>query len=216
MKVDHSLFFVSTKLSAGSFGMPSRPMKRSRSGSRDGRVDRPLKRASLAPVNSTDIFPPRPVFHTMLPLMDFSPKPSITPLDSYSMTPRWGPRPQTDPVPQSLPSYGNQIDDGDVRMDCDSIPRRSASPSASPLSSNSPAQSPSPAPNTDGIPSQTPKPLMNCPSMEMSETIPPVSQGTQSPIIRSGPSKRPRFTMGPRSDCEKCRAGVRGHWGHLT
>jgi len=44
MKVDHPPFFVSPKLSASSFAMPSRPMKRSRSRSRsrDGQVDRPL------------------------------------------------------------------------------------------------------------------------------------------------------------------------------
>ena len=44
MKINNPLLFVSPKLSASSFGMPSRPMKRSRSrsGSRDSQVDRPL------------------------------------------------------------------------------------------------------------------------------------------------------------------------------
>ncbi|TCD62251.1 hypothetical protein EIP91_007128 [Steccherinum ochraceum] len=27
--------------------------------------------------------------------------------------------------------------------------------------------------------------------------------------------RKPRFTMGPRQDCEKCRRGVKGHWVHL-
>ncbi|KAK0210613.1 hypothetical protein DFS33DRAFT_306971 [Desarmillaria ectypa] len=29
------------------------------------------------------------------------------------------------------------------------------------------------------------------------------------------PTKRQRVTMGPRSDCEKCRLGVKGHWMHF-
>jgi len=28
-------------------------------------------------------------------------------------------------------------------------------------------------------------------------------------------SRRQRFTMGPRRDCEKCRLGVKGHWMHF-
>lgn len=28
-------------------------------------------------------------------------------------------------------------------------------------------------------------------------------------------SRKQRFTMGPRADCEKCRLGVKGHWMHL-
>lgn len=31
----------------------------------------------------------------------------------------------------------------------------------------------------------------------------------------SGPSRKQRFTMGPRVDCIKCRTGVKGHWVHL-
>jgi len=38
----------------------------------------------------------------------------------------------------------------------------------------------------------------------------PAPAGIQSPR----PTK-PRFTMGPRSDCEKCRLGVKGHWAHF-
>ena len=38
-----------------------------------------------------------------------------------------------------------------------------------------------------------------------------------SPMSISSPSsavsnRKQRFTMGPRSDCEKCRLGVKGHW----
>ncbi|TFK72186.1 hypothetical protein BDN72DRAFT_372353 [Pluteus cervinus] len=31
----------------------------------------------------------------------------------------------------------------------------------------------------------------------------------------SGRWKKPKFSMGPRADCEKCRLGVKGHWVHL-
>lgn len=230
--------------------MPSRPMKRSRSG--DGQLDRPLvsalvfetssevhpcilqKRVSLAPVNNTDVLPPRPVFHTVLPAVDFpQQKPTIACVDGYSMTPLWEPRPQNDTTPQSSPSHGGQIDDGDVvslisavhvlesliisqRMDCDTTLKRSASPSASPLSSTDPPRDSSNPSNVEGLPLRTPQPLTNCPSTEMNEALPPVSQGPLSQVTLSSQPKRPRFTMGPRSDCEKCRAGVKGHWGHFT
>lgn len=41
-----------------------------------------------------------------------------------------------------------------------------------------------------------------------------------SPMSISSPSsaatsRKQRFTMGPRSDCEKCRLGVKGHWMHV-
>lgn len=29
------------------------------------------------------------------------------------------------------------------------------------------------------------------------------------------PKPKPRFSMGPRTDCEKCRLGVKGHWAHF-
>ena len=192
------------------------------------------KRVSLAPVNNTDVFPQRPIFHTVLPVMDFPPqKPSVAHVDGYSMTPSWEPKPQNDTTSKSPPSNGNQIDDGDVvsflsavhareslicskRMDCDATSRQSSSPSVSPLSLTSPPNdSPDPS-NTEGLPLRIPQPLTNCPSMEMNEVLPPVSQSPISQVTRSNQLKRPRFTMGPRSDCEKCRAGVKGHWGHLT
>lgn len=137
MKVDHPPFFVSPKLSASSFAMPSRPMKRSRSRSRsrDGQVDRPLvstlvfdefggrsslthpapqKRVTLAPVKGADVFPQRPLFHTILPVIDFSQQKSpAIPTGGYSMTPLWGPRPQSNTTTQP-PSHENQVDDGDV------------------------------------------------------------------------------------------------------
>jgi len=195
--------------------MPSRPMKRSRSRSRDGQVDRPLKRVSV--VNSGDVFPQRPTFHTVLPVMDFShQKPQIPSMQGYSMTPLWRPRPQNDTAAQPpLPSE-TPVDDGDVRMDCDTTPRRSASPGVPPPPSNNPVQSFSDLTNAEEVSLRTPGPLTSCPSLEMSESLPPASQGPTPQIIRPSQPKRQRFTMGPRSDCDKCRAGVKGHWGHFT
>ena len=36
-----------------------------------------------------------------------------------------------------------------------------------------------------------------------------------NPIPQPQAQKRPRVTMGPRADCEKCRLGVKGHWMHF-
>ncbi|KAH8829666.1 hypothetical protein DL96DRAFT_1599040 [Flagelloscypha sp. PMI_526] len=41
----------------------------------------------------------------------------------------------------------------------------------------------------------------------------PQSATTFSPDSQMPPRKQ-RFTMGPRSDCEKCQLGVKGHWMH--
>ncbi|KAF9793313.1 hypothetical protein BJ322DRAFT_1033954 [Thelephora terrestris] len=219
MKVDHPHIFVSPKLSARSFAMPSRPMKRSRSKSGEGQADRPLKRVSLVPVNKSDIFLPRPIFHTVLPLVDFSQqKPPIVAADGYSMTPLWGPGLQSDSTttpPKSPPSQENQADDGD-RMDCDTATGQPVSPGVTPLSTNRLPHGPSGPSDTEAVQPRIPKPLMTCPSLEMSETLSPAPQDSAPQIVPSVQPKRPRFTMGPRSDCEKCRMGVKGHWGHFT
>ena len=39
-----------------------------------------------------------------------------------------------------------------------------------------------------------------------------IQPGTPTSIT---PSRRPRMTMGPRADCEKCRMKVPGHWMHV-
>lgn len=43
----------------------------------------------------------------------------------------------------------------------------------------------------------------------------PISPMTVSPTNSPITSRKQRFTMGPRSDCEKCRMGVKGHWMHF-
>lgn len=53
----------------------------------------------------------------------------------------------------------------------------------------------------------TPSPVsMHHPSPSPTASVSPSSAGGM---------RRPRFTMGPRADCEKCRLGVRGHWMHF-
>lgn len=36
-----------------------------------------------------------------------------------------------------------------------------------------------------------------------------------SPAVSPSSNRKQRFTMGPRSDCEKCKLGVKGHWMHI-
>lgn len=48
----------------------------------------------------------------------------------------------------------------------------------------------------------------------------PITQSSTSPMTISPPnspaaSRKQRLTMGPRSDCEKCIQGVKGHWMHF-
>lgn len=43
----------------------------------------------------------------------------------------------------------------------------------------------------------------------------PMSPMAISPAISPTTNRKPRLTMGPRSDCEKCRLGVKGHWMHF-
>ncbi|THU92171.1 hypothetical protein K435DRAFT_780340 [Dendrothele bispora CBS 962.96] len=54
-------------------------------------------------------------------------------------------------------------------------------------------------------------------------SLPSVASSNDSPMSvnsspissLSSPSRRHRFTMGPRADCQKCRMGVKGHSVHL-
>lgn len=53
----------------------------------------------------------------------------------------------------------------------------------------------------------TPSPVsMHHPTPSPTSSISPSSAGCM---------RKQRFTMGPRADCEKCRAGIRGHWVHF-
>ncbi|TFK42971.1 hypothetical protein BDQ12DRAFT_677112 [Crucibulum laeve] len=68
----------------------------------------------------------------------------------------------------------------------------------------------------------TPMTLPNQPSFPATctSTPPPTSpvpmaiSPTSSMSCINSPRK-PRFTMGPRADCERCRLGTKGHWVHI-
>ncbi|KAK0459586.1 uncharacterized protein EV420DRAFT_275047 [Desarmillaria tabescens] len=56
------------------------------------------------------------------------------------------------------------------------------------------------------------------PRTPVSDSLTPMNISMESGGLRSStlsPTKRQRVTMGPRSDCEKCRLGVKGHWMHV-
>lgn len=57
---------------------------------------------------------------------------------------------------------------------------------------------------------------LNYPQPDSSLAINP-SMGPPMDILPKSttPRKQPRFTMGPRVGCEKCRLGVKGHFVHL-
>lgn len=42
-----------------------------------------------------------------------------------------------------------------------------------------------------------------------------ISPGQSYAHVPMSPTRRQRFTMGPRADCEKCRLGIKGHWMHI-
>lgn len=43
----------------------------------------------------------------------------------------------------------------------------------------------------------------------------PMSPMSITPANSPAANRKSRFTMGPRSDCEMCRQGVKGHWMHF-
>ncbi len=63
------------------------------------------------------------------------------------------------------------------------------------------------------VPPTTPHTLL----ASCQQTQEPEDVNMHSPRIPSTPTstRRQRFTMGPRADCEKCRMGVKGHWIHF-
>lgn len=59
---------------------------------------------------------------------------------------------------------------------------------------------------------------MTRPRTPVSDSLMPMNISMDSAGPRSSPlspSKKQRVTMGPRSDCEKCQRGIKGHWMHL-
>ncbi|KAF8522123.1 hypothetical protein BU17DRAFT_87223 [Hysterangium stoloniferum] len=61
----------------------------------------------------------------------------------------------------------------------------------------------------------------NCRRRQFTEDHSPMSltpshPGAWSPSTTNQLPRKPRITMGPRADCEKCRLGIKGHWMHLN
>ena len=56
-------------------------------------------------------------------------------------------------------------------------------------------------------------PLQSSMSESSPISVSPSNSRVCSPSTPS--SRKPRVTMGPRPDCEKCRMGVKGHWMHI-
>ncbi|KAF9069833.1 hypothetical protein BDP27DRAFT_1324676, partial [Rhodocollybia butyracea] len=52
------------------------------------------------------------------------------------------------------------------------------------------------------------------PSTPMTDSPMSISTSASSPNI-SSPSRKHRFAMGPRADCDKCKQGIKGHYLHL-
>jgi len=80
------------------------------------------------------------------------------------------------------------------------------------LQAPSPPMRPTPPLCTAPLPSHSP-----FSAAHMSDrSTPPFTQGPQQAQERQlGPTRRSRFTMGPRPDCNKCRLGVPGHYAHF-
>lgn len=58
-------------------------------------------------------------------------------------------------------------------------------------------------PSSDGSQNTPASPMAVSPQQSFNQLLSPQS------------SRRPKFTMGPRADCEKCQQGVKGHWMHF-
>ncbi|KAH9932150.1 hypothetical protein B0H21DRAFT_93835 [Amylocystis lapponica] len=71
------------------------------------------------------------------------------------------------------------------------------------------------------IQSQIATPHLPAPDFESAtppvDTMCHVTAASASASTAQGQSqaRKPRVTMGPRADCEKCRMGVKGHWMHF-
>ncbi|KAI0293463.1 hypothetical protein BC826DRAFT_384879 [Russula brevipes] len=77
------------------------------------------------------------------------------------------------------------------------------------LRAPSPPAMPTPPLNIAPLPSRSPS---NAPHIA---TPPLIRQELQQPQQSLGSTRRSRFTMGPRPDCDKCRLGVPGHYAHF-
>ncbi|KIP04805.1 hypothetical protein PHLGIDRAFT_180855 [Phlebiopsis gigantea 11061_1 CR5-6] len=75
-------------------------------------------------------------------------------------------------------------------------------------------QYPSPLASSDSLSVPSPQTHSSSNFPSPAQTPAPAFDQMPAPSTRDT-SKKPRFTMGPRADCEKCRLGVPGHWAHF-
>lgn len=108
--------------------------------------------------------------------------------------------------------------DGDVAMSCSPPTRHGidvlSEPRGFPSTSHTQNRSSASIP----LVSQRLQPHLQIPSIQVQGATP---SPTATPASMYGSSdaghtsRKQRFTMGPRADCEKCRLGVKGHWMHV-
>ena len=117
---------------------------------------------------------------------------------------------------QSSPTSRNESHSTSTRPSSH-LPSTSHSPTLSSLGSYdtmSSMPSSSPLPRFFSSTAIQDTPSFHSPSPSLSSS-PRVRQAQQVPLP-SSPTRKQRFTMGPRLDCEKCRLGVPGHYSHLN
>ncbi|GJE98123.1 hypothetical protein PsYK624_143450 [Phanerochaete sordida] len=121
----------------------------------------------------------------------------------FSQSPSRSP-PALPPIP-SMPAYPSFSSLSSHQLSTSVVPSSSSSAFSHPMSS-------SPSPHTShDTPFSSPNipPQVHAPS-QYSIMHSPQIQVPSAPA----PTRKQRFTMGPRADCEKCRLGVPGHWVH--
>jgi hypothetical protein len=77
---------------------------------------------------------------------------------------------------------------------------------------------PSMSPSTNRLP-QNPLEQLGAQACLHTPSVSASNSGMSTPTYVTPPKlvsqKKPRFMMGPRADCEKCRMGIKGHLVHL-
>ncbi|KAJ7219139.1 hypothetical protein GGX14DRAFT_434766 [Mycena pura] len=138
----------------------------------------------------------------------------------------------------TIPELGCSTDEGMVIDTDESLisrrpllpPLRTESPDDSTMHSQE--QAPHPQFGSTHTSEITPPPgFLSLPAINILPATPELLSSTQPSIpsyeamsisptalypTSGSPTKRQRFMMGPRANCEKCRLGVKGHWVHLN
>ncbi|OJT04098.1 hypothetical protein TRAPUB_5250 [Trametes pubescens] len=201
--------------------------KRARSPSSPGQYDRPSKRVASTHDASVPIaFPPfqtSPASHGL----PHSPTARLrnTPQDWVSQTQSM--RLESPASEQSGFSTPMTEEGGDVRVDevmtdepmnpnrlqIPAIQIQAATPSPVQMYTQPPLDSPSLSSTSSGPTFAFEDASMCSPSSTSSPHADFNAQSQQTPT--SATTKRQRFTMGPRADCEQCRMRVKGHYMHF-